>query len=291
MINPIGSFRKTVGLVLRFWGIQERSLRLGTRRIHFYEAGTQHPQSVILLHGFGGNALFTWMRLLPALGKHFHVIAPDLLASNLLRLNPRVYSIDSEVKLVLALLQSQNISQTDLVGLSVGGWVSLLLALEHPEKIRRLVLVESAGVLTEVPELARLTLTDRATAQHFLNLLFHRPPPLPGFVLDALVAESTRIKSRYETIFAAFIENSKHRLLDNRLHEIQHPTLVIHGRQDRVIPLEAGERIHLGLPHSTMIILEESGHAPVWDSPQLLKKHILDFLLSPNPVPTPHPQG
>ncbi len=278
-----------MGFALRLWGIQERTVRLGTRRIHFYEAGTQHQQNVVLLHGFGGNALFTWMRLLPTLGKHFHVIAPDLLGSNFLRLNPRTYSIDSEVKLVLALLQSQNISQTDLVGFSVGGWVSLLLALEHPEKVRRLVLVESAGVLTEVPELARLTLTDRATAQRFLNLLFHRPPPLPGFVLDAMVTESSRIKSSYETILAAFIKNSKHRLLDDRLDEIQHPSLVIHGRQDRVIPLEAGERIHSALPHSSMIILEESGHAPVWDSPQLLKKHILDFLLSPNPISSFHP--
>ena len=81
--------------------------------------------------------------------------------------------------------------------------------------------------------------------------------------------------------FAGFIENSRDSVLDDKLGEIQHPTLMLHGRQDQVIPLEVGQKISQGLPNAEFIILEKSGHAAVWDSPLLLKKYILEFLARP----------
>jgi len=171
----------------------------------------------------------------------------------------------------------------------VGGWVSLILALDEPSKVGKLILVESAGLRTEIPELARLTLTDRPTARHFFSLLFYNPPPLPGFVLDELIKISTRIKSKYEAVFLGFVENSRGRLLDDRVSAIRQPTLVIHGREDQVIPLAVGERLHQLIPNSQMIILEKSGHAPVWDQPGKLKRAILDFLATPNPPATSPP--
>jgi len=290
VLDPLPHFRKSVNyLLLHFGGIEEHYVRAGRTGLHYYEGGREHPQTVILLHGFGGTAQFTWMRLLPPLAKRFHVIAPDMLASNFLRLNPATYSVDQEVAMTLKLMDRLQIERTSLVGLSVGGWVSLIIALEHPEKVDKLVLIESAGLRTEIPELARLTLTDRPTARRFLQLLFYNPPPLPGFVLDELIRSSTRIKSIYEAVFMGFIQNSKNRLLDDRVGEIRQPTLVIHGREDKVIPLEVGERLHRLIPQSEMIILEESGHAPVWDQPDQLKKAILDFLSAPEP-PESQPQ-
>lgn len=277
-LDPIPRFRGSVDWLLRLRGIERKTLGKGRQAINYYEGGTRDGQTVILLHGFGGNAQFTWMRLMPALAKRYHVIAPDMLASNFLRLNAKNYSVDSEVELVLRLMDGARVAHADFVGLSVGGWVSLILALEHPEKVDRLVLVESAGLTTEIPELARLTLTDREKARRFFSLLFYSPPPLPGFVLDQMIRSSTRIKTQYEAVFMGLIENSKQRLLDDRVAEIRKPTLVIHGRQDRVIPVAVGERLHQLIPQSQIVILEESGHAPVWDQPAKLQSAILDFL-------------
>jgi len=284
-LNPIPHFRKTVNFLLQHVaGIEEKQARVGKRRVNYYEGGKRNPRKVLLLHGFGGTAQMTWMRLMPALAKDYHVIAPDLLASSFLRLNPATYSVDSEVELVLGLMQALNLEKADFVGLSVGGWVSLIIALEHPEKVGKLVLVESAGLRTEIPELARLTLTDREKAKRFLELLFYNPPPLPGFVLDQLVKSSTRIKAKYEAVFMGFVENSKLRLLDNKVWQVRQPTLVIHGREDRVIPFEVGERLHKLIPGSEMVALEKSGHAPVWDQPGRLKNAVLDFLAAPFPA-------
>lgn len=281
-LNPIPNFRKTVNFLLQHVaGIEEKNIKVGKRRINYYEGGAQNPRKVLLLHGFGGTAQMTWMRLMPALAKDYHVIAPDMLASNFLRLNPATYSVDSEVDLVLGLMQGLGIDKANFVGLSVGGWVSLIIALEHPEKVDKLILVESAGLRTEIPELARLTLTDREKAKRFLELLFYNPPPLPGFVLDQLVRSSTRIKAKYEAVFMGFVENSKTRLLDNKVSLIQQPALIIHGREDKVIPFEVGERLHSLIPNSEMVILEKSGHAPVWDQPGQLKDSILEFLAKP----------
>ncbi|HKX12728.1 MAG TPA: alpha/beta hydrolase [bacterium] len=277
-LDPIPRFRGSVDWLLRLRGIERKTLGKGRQAINYYEGGARDGQTVILLHGFGGNAQFTWMRLMPVLAKRYHVIAPDMLASNFLRLNAKTYSVDAEVESVLRLMEGAHIAHADFVGLSVGGWVSLILALEHPEKVDRLVLVESAGLTTEIPELARLTLTDREKARRFFSLLFYSPPPLPGFVLDQMIRSSTRIKTQYEAVFMGLIENSKQRLLDDRVGEIRKPTLVIHGRQDRVIPVAVGERLHQLIPGSQMVILEESGHAPVWDQPAKLQSAILDFL-------------
>jgi pimeloyl-ACP methyl ester carboxylesterase len=278
ILSPLNSFRVTTTCLLRVFGIEEKTLRADRYRFHFYEGGEDHGKTVILLHGFGGNALLTWMQLMPALARNYRVVAPDLLASNILALNPTWYSIDTEVQLVLKLMDTLRIERASFVGLSVGGWVSLLIALEHPERVEKLILVESAGIRTEVPELAGLVLTNRETAGRFMKLLFHNPPPLPGFVLDALVKSSQKIKPRYMKNFYGFLKNSEGRLLDGRLGEIQKPTLILHGRNDQVIPLQVGEKLHEGLPNSELVILEDSGHAAVWDSPQQLKKNILEFL-------------
>lgn len=278
ILNPLKAFRTSTTFLLSIFGIQEKLVRHGKYRIHIYEGGEGHDQTVILLHGFGGNALLTWMQLMPFLVRDFHVVAPDLLASNFLALNPKNYSIDSEKNVVLAMMDGMGIKKADFVGLSVGGWVSLLIALEHPDRVGRMVLVESAGITTEVPELAKLTLEDRDKAKRFMKMLFYWPPPLPDFVLDQLVKTSRRIKPKYEAVFAGFIENSKNRVLDDRLGEIQQPILLLHGRQDQVIPLAIGQKINEKLPNSEFIILENSGHAAVWDSPIQLRKNIVRFL-------------
>ena len=278
VINPLKAFHTTATYALKIFGIEERVVRSGRFRVHLYEGGKDNPQTVILLHGFGGNALLTWMQLLPPLAKKYHVIAPDLLASNFLRLNPKTYSVNQEVQVVLAMMKGMGIQKADLVGLSVGGWISLLIALEHPELVNKLILVESAGITTEIPEMAKLTLDDREKAKRFMKMLFYYPPPLPGFVLDALVKTSKVIKPKYQAVFAGFIENSRDFVLDDKLGEITHPTLMMHGENDQVIPLEVGKKIHEGLPNSEFIVLNKSGHAAVWDSPRQLKKNILEFL-------------
>lgn len=281
VLDPMKSFRSTLNWGFKLFGIEERVVRVGRYRVHLYEGGKENDKTVILLHGFGGNAALTWMQLMPTLAKDYHVVAPDLLASNFLRLNPKTYSVQSEVDLVLGMMDALKIERADFVGLSVGGWVSLLLALNHPERVGRMVLVETAGITTEVPELAKLTLDDRAKAKKFMKLLFHYPPPLPGFVLDALVKTSRKIKPKYEAVFAGFVKNSGPYVLDDRLGEIEQETLMMHGRNDEVIPLEVGEKIHEGLPNSRFIILENSGHAAVWDSPLQLRKNIKNFLAKP----------
>jgi Predicted hydrolases or acyltransferases (alpha/beta hydrolase superfamily) len=285
-LDPLRNFKNSVNFALRAFDIQERSVRAGKYRLHYYEGGNQNPQTVILLHGFGGNALFSWMQLMPALVKKYHVLAPDLLASNFLALNPKTYSIQAEVQLVRALMDQAGIRQADFVGLSVGGWVSLILALEDPQRVRKLVLIESAGLSMEVPELARLTLDDREKTRRFMNLLFYYPPPLPGFVLDQLIQSSKRIKPKYEAVFMGFIDNSRPFALDEKARAVTQPTLIVHGREDKVIPLEVGERLHDLIPGSEFLILEKSGHGAVWDSPLQLKRAVLNFLALPMPVVT-----
>lgn len=279
--NPIGQFRKTVLWILEKQGVREKNIRVNGYYVRYFEGGEGKPENVLLLHGFGGNSLFTWMRLLPDLSKEYHVLAPDLLASNFLRLNPNSYSIDQETKLVSAFLEKLNIQETHVVGLSAGGWVALLLAKNQPNLTQKLILVESAGIKTKVPELVQLSLTDREKAKKFMKLLFHYPPPLPNFVLDQLVKTSSKIQKKYQLVYEGFLKNSLPYLLDDQLDQITQPTLIIHGTDDQVIPLSTAKKIHEGLPNAELVVFQNSGHAVVWDSPWKLKQAILGFLKKP----------
>lgn len=278
--NPIGEFQKTVVKGLSYFGVHEKKTNYQRKVFHYWEGGEKKASenSLLLLHGFGGNSLWTWMRLMPSLAKHRHLVALDLLATRLFRLNPRDYSIQKEVEHVLQFLESQKLEKVDIIGLSVGGWIALRIAQRYPQKVGRLILIESAGLRTKVPDFARLTLDNEQKAQEFLEKLFYNPPYVPNFALKQLIKSSQRIKERYLNALEAFLQNSAPYLMDEKIKNIPQKTLILHGQQDQIVPLKHAERLHQGITNSQLIILEECGHGAVWDAHSQLKKEILNFL-------------
>jgi 2-hydroxymuconate-semialdehyde hydrolase len=278
ILAPRWTFGTARRLVLKAAGIEEKILDGPETSIRYLEAGAGNGRTVLLLHGLGGDAISTWIRLIPDLAERHHVLVPDLLCSRLPVLDPATYTIDSEVALVKALMAEAESSQVDVVGLSVGGWVALLLALDAPQRIGRLVLVDSAGLAMDPPKFLREPVKTRAEARRLVSLYFHSPPPMPWFVLDQIVKSAQRDGPAFARVFDAFVKNSLPRVLDGKLDKIAHRTLVMHGRQDQVIPLDLGRRIAQGLPNSRLVVLERSGHAAVWDSAARLEREILRFL-------------
>ncbi|MCB1215462.1 MAG: alpha/beta fold hydrolase [Deltaproteobacteria bacterium] len=238
--DPLGHFQRSVAKVLSYAGIEEHSQASQKDFFHYWEAGkkTKQHNTLLLLHGFGGNSLWTWMRLMPSLSQERHLLALDLLASRFMQIKPQTYSVQAEADHVLRFLEKQQVKKIDIIALSVGGWIALKIAHEHPDKVGRLILIESAGLTTEIPSFARLTLDNRERAQDFMNRLFYHPPPVPDFALDALVKASNRIKKHYLKTLDFFIKNSAPQVMDEKIKDIFQKTLILHGRQDQVIPLE-----------------------------------------------------
>ena len=155
----------------------------GNVTIFWFEGGREHEQSVILLHGVGGNALSSWFRLLPALAKRYHVIAPDLFFANMPDLVDSGYDIQSEKALTEFLIHHLGLQRVALLGLSFGAWPAMQAAVDLPGVVNGVILVspfgpDGAGVVEG------LRLDPGNPGKDFYYRIFQTPPPAPELFLS-----------------------------------------------------------------------------------------------------------
>ncbi len=288
LIHPIWIGEETARLTLWRDGIQSKSIDIDGNRIHYYEAlphGTAKDTPILLVHGLGGRSE-DWTRFLPALAAQgYHVVAPDLLGYGTSAQPPAAtYSIAEEEVVLQKFLAASNIPQADVIGWSMGGWISMKLALDHPQTVRRLVLIDSAGIYFH-PGMPLALFAPQTEDE--LNELFHYLEPgdrtLPYFVRrDALQHLKERAWVVNRSIDSMM---SGADLLDFRLNALHQPVLIEWGASDRLITTDTGRRLHILIPQSQYIELEKCGHlVPVECSARSLPP-IEDFLAAANRTP------
>lgn len=256
-------------------GIEARSLHKNNTTVFFYEGGTEHEQTVILLHGVGGNALTSWFQLMPGLVKKYHVVAPDMFFANLPDLINSGYHVSYEKNLVNFLYDRLDISKASLVGLSFGAWPALQVASEFQEKVEGVVLVSPlSGDANEI--VAGLQLDKEDPGRDFYYRIFESPPPVPGLFLKP---HWDRTSSVFEALphFRAQLD-VEGRKLNAASSGIHCPVLIIHGQEDRIISRAHFDKLAAGFAGGSLLGLEESGHAVVWDQPDKLANAVESFL-------------
>ena len=143
--NPLWLVDQQVDARLRLQGVHSEFVTVNGYKMHYLVGGTGRP--LVLVHGLGSRAL-DWANLIPQLiaGGH-RVYAVDLLGYGR-SAQPRdaSYSIADQAAMVEGFLDSQHLQQVDLAGWSMGGWIAMRVALQQPQRIRRLVLLDSAGL-------------------------------------------------------------------------------------------------------------------------------------------------
>ena len=256
-------------------GVHGHFLQRGATTLFYFEGGKDNPRSVILLHGVGGNALSSWFRLMPALAGKYHVVAPDLFFSNLPDLIGSQYHIRAEERLVEVIMDETGIERASLVGLSFGAWPALQTAMDRPGCVEKLVLVSpldgSANAILDDLDLDR-----DDPGKDFYYRIFESPPPVPGLLL-------LRHWDRTSKVFNALPSFRRQleiegRVLDMGLGKVKCPTLVVHGKDDRIIPVERFQALAGGVADGRELSLDACGHAVVWDQPGRLEDAIAVFL-------------
>jgi pimeloyl-ACP methyl ester carboxylesterase len=254
--------------------------RVGTIDIHYYAGGSGSP--VVLVHGLGGRAE-DWVSLIPQMVRARHrVYALDLPGYG--RSDwPRdaQYSIPELAGAVEAFMDTQHLEQADLGGWSMGGWVAMRLALDEPQRVRRLVLFDSAGLRFDLkwdtsifepntPEKLR-TLDD---------LLMPRPPPqVPAF----LARDVFRYVNRHGWVVRRNMDSllTQKDLLDGRLGALKMPVLIVWGKQDYLIPYAAGEQMHHDIQQSELQIFDGCGHLAAGQCASRIGPAVNQFLDEP----------
>ena len=255
--------------------------------IHYFEA---YPPSlgdngnpILLIHGLGSRAE-DWSGLIPTLAANgFHVYALDLLGYGRSSKPDIHYTISDQEKLVVDFMQAVHLTRADVAGWSMGGWIALKLTVDHPSLVRRLVVLDSAGLYFPATfDETLFTPTDSAGLTHLIEMLTPTPMHLPGFVArDAL----RKLGNNGWVIDRSVRSMTSGRdLLDFQLQHIGKPTLVIWGDQDRLIPLSSGEAIHHDIANSSMLIIQGCGHLAPQDCTKPILRGLVDFLKAQPPI-------
>jgi pimeloyl-ACP methyl ester carboxylesterase len=243
-------------------GVKSDYIEAGGYRFHYFEAKPAQGEGIplVLVHGLGARGE-DWGRMMPALAAHgFHIYAPDLPGyGRSSKPKDATYSIAMEEAAVVSFLQAMHLPHADVGGWSMGGWVAMKLALDHPEMVDRLVIYDSAGVYFPATFGSQLFVpTDTAGLDDLVKALSPLPRTMPGFVARDILRKMARNGWVVTRSVAAMADGRD--LLDFRLHDMRPPTLIVWGSVDQLIPLEAGKRIHAAVPNSVLNVVEGCGH-------------------------------
>lgn len=222
--------------------------------MHYYCAG-RRGTPLVFIHGLGGSAE-NWLFLLPRLSKEYLVYALDLPGFGRTPLAPEGTNIATHALYVQRFLDALGYPRATLVGNSLGGWIATRFAVDNPERVRHLYLLNSAGLSREGAYSPYTP--DRESARRAVQTFAGRSQlVVPNVVLNAMVENSQR------PAYKGFIEHyDKREELDAVLAQVRVPTTIIWGTDDHILPLVCAQDFHEGIPDSHLILLPGVGHTP-----------------------------
>ena len=263
---------------LRLGGIESRYVQCGPYRIHYFVGGAGEP--LVLVHGLGSRGL-DFAPLMPSLARQHRIFALDLLGYGASDRPNADYSITLETDILRKFLDSQGLAGVDLAGWSMGGWIALNFAAQAPERVHRLVLLDSGGVLfTPSFDLRLLSPHTAAEMQELERLMTPHPGRIPAFILRDFLRQLRAEDWVIQRTMTSMLSGRE--FMDGKLATVTMPVLMVWGKQDWVTPLSIGEAMHRQMPQSVLAVLDGCGHvAPVECHHRVLAE--MDRFLSANP--------
>jgi pimeloyl-ACP methyl ester carboxylesterase len=243
-----------------FSGIESRSVQVMGYRVHYLVEGPVDGPVVVLVHGLGGEAE-DWRNLTPYLAQvGFRVYRPDLPGfGRSERPAGFSYSVHDQAEVVVGFLDVLGLKQVDLGGWSMGGWIVQLVAARHPERVKRLMLFDSAGIYEKPAWNTQLfTPTSAAELDQLEALLMPHPRKIPGFVAKDVVRISNGHAWVIHRAVASMLTGQD--TTDNLLPGFKMPVLIVWGAEDKITPPSQSERIHQLVPQSQLEVFAGCGH-------------------------------
>jgi pimeloyl-ACP methyl ester carboxylesterase len=253
---------------------QEVALEVRGKTVQLWQGGDGPP--LLYLHGAG---LYIWMPVHNWLAGRRRVFLPVHPGFGESGGFDEIEDIEDLVFHTVDVMDELGLEQADVVGLSLGGWLAAELALRHPHRVKRLVLVDAAG--TRVAGVPRGNIF-MATPAKARALLFHDPASRLATTLvpDAVPSErmETVLRGREAAARLLWHPHVAQRKLTSRLGRITAPTLVVWGSDDKLLPLAYGEAYANGIPGARLVVIEKSGHLPPFEHPERFADVVLSFL-------------
>ena len=235
---------------------------------NYLETGSGDP--VVFIHGSGPGvtAYANWRLSLPLLADRFHCYAPDMVGFGFTDRPADIsYGLQAWVDQILAFLDALGLQKVSLVGNSFGGAIALRFAVDHPDRVDRLVLMGSVGVPFEITEALDAAWGYEPSLETMRRMLDYFAYSRE-LVTDELaeIRYQASIRPGFQESFAAMFPAPRQRWVDalatpdDRIAAIQQPTLIVHGRDDRVIPVSTSLRLNELIDDSELHVFGRCGH-------------------------------
>lgn len=241
-------------------GVRGHDVQVGPHRLRYLVAGDGPP--LVLVHGVAMRAE-DWAPILRTFAKSHRVYAPDLLGYGETD-RGRDHSIKAQADVVRGFLDAMQLEQPDMLGVSMGGWVALKLAAEHPQRVRKLVLVSSAGFAFKT------SLHERSFSARNLDELraslamqSDRAGLLPTFVLRDFLRHSKMKAPLVRASMRAALSGRD--LMNRKLQRVTMPVLLVWGTEDRIVPFHLAAEMQRELPQAKLVALEGCGHLAIME--------------------------
>jgi pimeloyl-ACP methyl ester carboxylesterase len=278
------------------WGAHQQWLELDGAPVNVVELGS--GPAMLFVHGLTG-CWQNWLEQLPHFARAHRVVALDLPGFGQSPLPPSgEVTIPGYARTLDTLLERLGLASAVVVGNSLGGFVSAELALAFPQRVDKLVLVSASGLSaahvkrdpTEIaPHLAAGLLARAATRRErifrrpklrnaFAGYILRHPQRLPVELLYEQLAGAAAPGFLPATLSSMQFE------LEERLEDLDTPTLIVWGREDRVVPPQDAQRFERLIAGSRLVWFDDTGHVPMLERPARFNRVVEDFLALERPA-------
>ena len=275
-------------LLRRRGGMVQKSIVVDGRNWPYLEGGDASKPLLLLVHGFAGDK-DNWSMIAPYLTRDYHVIAPDLPGFGENERNPDLaYDLQAQTARLKAFADALGLSRPHVGGNSMGGWIALRYAIEYPDALASLILLNNAGVNganeSELQKQAAnedynpLVLANLEDADRLVAMVVHKPPHIPARLKPVLYADGLKYRDQLDTIFWVIATEGRDHPLNDRLGEVKVPTLIIWGRHDKLLDVSCVPVLEAGIAGSVSHIFEHVGHVPMIEDPKATAAVIKGFL-------------
>ena len=266
-----------------------RSVQAAGITTNYHDVGDGFPALFIHGSGPGVSAWANWRLVMPALTERLRVIAPDMAGFGFSERPAGIrYDLDTWVAQAIGLLDALGLEQADVVGNSFGGALALAMAIRHPQRVRRLVLMGSVGVPFDITEGLDAVWGYTPSFENMRRIMdyFAWDRSLVNDELAELRYRAS-IRPGFQESFGAMFPAPRQRWVDalasreQDIRALSHETLIVHGRDDRVIPLVTSLTLAEWIDRSQLHVYGRCGHWTQIEHAARFAKLVGDFLTEP----------
>ncbi len=272
--------------------LSPQTIQINGHTIFYVVRGEGEP--LLLIHGYGAG-IWVWEKQMEALSPFYRVYAFDLIGHGFSDRPKIPYTPETYIHFLRDFMDGVGVKKASLIGNSMGGGVAWAMAILFPERVNRLVLIncvppdvlhqvrnESFRTLVaikDIPILPYLVIAVRSK-QSIRQVLLECVSDIKRITPEVLKRQYqlSKFKGTTWVLYSTFKHSEEALKLKDHLSFIHQPTLLIWGERDLIFPLQVGEVLHHAILGSKFLIIENSGHIPMWETPEAVNRAILDFL-------------